>query len=225
MSVAVNFAGSEAAAAETVALCEQAASAAGGGDAAFIAVQADVSSPPAAESLVAEVCERLGNVEVLVNNAGITRDNLMMRMSLEDFDAVLNTNLRSAFHLSKLVSRAMVKARWGRIVNITSVAGIAGNKGQANYAASKAGVIGLTKSLAKELGAKGITCNAVAPGFIQTDMTSVLSEERIGSMLGRIAVGRAGTPEDIAAAVAFLASEEAGFVSGHVLTVDGCMSI
>jgi len=176
---------------------------------------------------VAGVCEGIlrefGRVDVLVNNAGLTRDGLAMRMSEEDWDLVLDTNLKGAFNFIHAIMRPMVKQRAGRIINIASVAGLTGNAGQANYAASKAGLIGLTKTLARELASRGITVNAVAPGFITTDMTAGLPETVKGAVMGQIPLGHFGAPEDIAAAVAFLAGREAGYITGQVLTVDGGM--
>ena len=160
---------------------------------------------------------------MLVNNAGVTRDALSMRMSIEDWDIVINTNLKGAFNFSQAVMRSMIKQRSGRIINISSVSGLMGNAGQANYAASKAGLIGLTKTLARELASRGITVNAVAPGFIVTDMTSALSEEVKEGIMAKIPLAKLGQPDDIAAAVAFLASPEANYITGQVLTVDGGM--
>ena len=165
-----------------------------------------------------------GRVDILVNNAGITRDNIMLRMKDEEFDAVIDTNLRGTFYMMKAVTKPMMKQRYGRIVNISSVVGVYGNAGQVNYSASKAGVIGMTKSYAKELGSRGVTCNAVAPGFIDTDMTAVLPEDVKEKLKSTIALGRLGTPEDIANAVAFLASDEASYVTGQVLEVSGGMN-
>jgi len=164
-----------------------------------------------------------GKVDILVNNAGVTRDGLSMRMSSDDWDVVMDTNLKGAFNFIRAVQRPMVKQRSGRIINISSVSGIMGNAGQANYAASKAGLIGLTKTIARELSGRGITVNAVAPGFIETDMTNVLPENIRTAVVGRIPLGRFGVPEDIAAAVAFLAGAEAGYVTGQTLVVDGGM--
>jgi 3-oxoacyl-[acyl-carrier protein] reductase len=183
----------------------------------------DVSDPAAVQAASAKIREDFGRIDILVNNAGVTRDGLSMRMSMEDWDTVLNTNLKGAFVFAQAVMRSMVKQRSGRIINIASIAGLMGNAGQANYAASKAGLIGLTKTLARELASRGITVNAVAPGFIVTDMTDVLSEEIKQAVLPRIPLGKFGEGEDIAAAVAFLASPEAKYITGQVLTVDGGM--
>jgi 3-oxoacyl-[acyl-carrier protein] reductase len=175
----------------------------------------------------AEQCDALikeiGDVAILVNNAGITRDNLALRMKDADWDEVIETNLRAVFRLSRAVMRGMMKARWGRIINITSVVAAAGNPGQANYAAAKAGVVGMTKSLARELGSRNITVNCVAPGFIDTDMTRALSDEQKSALLGQIPLGRLGAPQDVAAAVAYLASPGGGYVTGAVLHVNGGM--
>ncbi len=194
-----------------------------GGEA--IAVGADVSDEEAVGRLIREVGEGLGPVEVLVNNAGVTRDGLLARMSSDDWDRVIEVNLRSAFLCTKAVMRGMLKNRWGRIISIGSVSGLAGNPGQANYAASKAAVIGFTKSIAKEVGGRGITVNVVAPGFIETDMTAELGEAALEAAISATAVGRLGRPEDVAAAVAYLAGENAGFVTGQVIVVDGGLTI
>jgi 3-oxoacyl-[acyl-carrier protein] reductase len=169
------------------------------------------------------ILEDFGRVDILVNNAGVTRDTLLMRMSPEDWDTVLNTNLRGAFNFTQAVQRSMIKQRSGRIINISSVIGLIGNAGQANYAASKAGLIGFTKSVARELASRGITVNAVAPGLIETDMTSVLSDEIRKNILSKIPLNSLGQPDDIASAVAFLASAEARYITGQVLAVDGGM--
>ena len=179
----------------------------------------DVRNAEQCDALVKE----LGEIAILVNNAGITRDNLALRMKDAEWDEVMETNLRAVFRLSRAVMRGMMKARWGRIINITSVVGAAGNPGQSNYAAAKAGVVGLTMSLARELGSRAITVNCVAPGFIDTDMTRALSEEQRKALLGAIPLGRLGTPQDVAAAVGYLASPAAGYVTGAVLHVNGGM--
>ncbi len=176
-----------------------------------------------ADALVASLQKEFGDIAILVNNAGITRDNLALRMKDAEWDDVLDTNLKAVFRLSRAVMRGMMKARWGRIVNITSVVGASGNAGQANYAAAKAGVVGLTKSLARELGSRGITVNCVAPGFIDTDMTRALAEAQRSALLAQIPLGRLGEPADIAAAVAYLASPAAGYITGCVLHVNGGM--
>jgi 3-oxoacyl-[acyl-carrier protein] reductase len=216
--VVVNYRGNEAAAKEVVAHIK-----ANGGDA--IAVQADVSIVAEAEALIEAAKKAFGRIDILVNNAGTTRDTLIMRMSEEDWDVVIDTNLKGTFNCIKAVTRQMMRQKYGRIVNITSVAGIAGNAGQANYASAKAGLIGLTKTVAKELGSRGITCNAVAPGFVPTDLTASLPEELIQQAVERTPLGRTGTAEDMAAAVAFLASDEASYVTGQVLAVDGGLAL
>jgi len=183
----------------------------------------DVIDQPAIEACVTEVEAHLGPIEVLVNNAGITRDNLLMRLSDEQWDQVLDVNLKGAWLTMKAVVRGMMQRRSGRIINVASVVGLVGNKGQANYAASKAGLIGLTKSAAKELASRNIRVNAVAPGFIETDMTAGLSPQAREALSAQIALGRLGAPEDVAAAVAFLASDAASYITGHVIVVDGGM--
>lgn len=175
------------------------------------------------ENVLKDITEKYGTVEVLVNNAGITRDNLMMRMKEEEWDDIMSTNLKSVFRLSKAVLRGMMKARTGRIINITSVVGVSGNAGQANYSAAKAGVIGFSKSLAQEIASRGITVNAIAPGFINTDMTKSLSEEQIGKLTANIPASRLGEPTDIAAGVAFLASDESSYVTGTTMHINGGM--
>lgn len=185
----------------------------------------DLTDYAAVEAAMAKVTEAFGRIDILVNNAGITRDGLLMMMKPEDFDTVIAANLRGAFLCMKAVARQMVKQRYGRIVNLSSVVGLRGNAGQVNYAASKAGVIGMTKSLAKELAGRNITVNAVAPGFIDTDMTAALTETAKNAALGSIPMGRMGTPENVAKAVAFLAGEDAGYITGQVLAVDGGMSM
>lgn len=187
------------------------------------ALVCDIADPVAVAKMVEDTVTKHGRLDVLVNNAGITKDGLIMRMEDADFDAVINTNLKSAFVAIRAAARPMMRAKFGRIINISSVSGVAGNAGQANYAASKAGLIGLSKTVAKELAVKGITCNCVAPGFITTDMTAVLPEIVKQGALNFIPVKRLGQPEEIAAAVAFLASRDAGYITGQVLCVDGGM--
>ena len=188
---------------------------------AATAAALDLSDPASIEAAVKEVLTSHGEISVLVNNAGVTEDNLILRMSRESWDRVLGTNLTGVFLLTQAVVKGMVRKRYGRIVNVTSVVGLMGNAGQANYAASKAGLVGLTKSVARELASRNITCNAVAPGFIATAMTDKMTEEAKAKLSGEIPLARLGTPEDVAAAVAFLASEEASYITGTVVNVSG----
>ncbi len=190
-----------------------------------LALKMDVSSYPDAEDGVKKTVDKYGRLDILVNNAGITRDGLLMRMSDADWDLVLAINLKGTFNCTKAVTRVLLKQRSGRIINIASVVGLIGNAGQANYSASKAGVIGLTKTTARELASRGITVNAVAPGFIQTAMTDALTQEARASLQNQIPLGRLGQPEDVARAVAYLASDEAAYVTGQVLAVDGGMTM
>ncbi len=187
--------------------------------------KADATSYEQAEATVNEAIKKLGGVDILVNNAGITRDNLLLRMTEKDFDDVIDANLKSVFNYTKAVIKPMIKQRYGRIVNIASVVGIIGNPGQSNYVASKAGVIGFTKAMARELASRNITVNAVAPGFIQTDMTNKLSEEQRKKLAEMIPIGRLGTPEDVAKVVGFLCSPEANYITGQVIAVDGGMTM
>lgn len=216
-SVGVNYATNADAADEVV---EEIAK--GGG--AAVAIRADVGDESEVADLFAALRDELGPVAVLVNNAGITRDNLLLRMSVASWDETLTTNLRSAFLCSKQALRDMLRARWGRIISVASVAGVSGNAGQVNYAASKAGVIGLTKSLAKEVGSRGITVNAVAPGWIETDMTQTLGEDVAAKAVETISLGRLGRPEEVASAVGYLASDAAGYITGQTIVVDGGMA-
>jgi 3-oxoacyl-[acyl-carrier protein] reductase len=215
-TVVVNFRSSEAEANEVLEQIK-----ASGGDG--MVYKADVSDAEAVEEMIKVVTKEYGQLDVLVNNAGVTRDNVIMMLKPEDFDIVIDTNLRSAWLTCKAASRQMMRKRSGRIINITSVVGIAGNGGQTNYSASKAGLIGLTKSLAKELATRGVTVNAVAPGFIGTDMTAELDDAMKETAISHIPLGRMGQPEDVAKAVAFLASDDAGYITGQVLIVDGGM--
>jgi len=183
----------------------------------------DVTSPESVEAALARIKETLGDPLVLINNAGITRDNLLMRMKADEWNDIITTNLNAVFHLSRLCIKAMVKARYGRIITISSVVGVTGNAGQCNYAAAKAGVIGFSKALAREVGARNITVNTVAPGFIDTDMTRALSDQQRKHLLGDIPLNRLGQVEEVAAAVRFLASEQAGYITGHTLHINGGM--
>lgn len=187
--------------------------------------QCNVADDEACQTMIRDIIKKYGHLDILVNNAGITRDNLVMKMNDEEFDAVYETNLKGVFHTIHHTSRYFLKQKSGRIINISSVSGITGNAGQANYCAAKAGVIGLTKSVARELSSRGITANVVAPGMIETDMTKDLPDTVKENMLHNIPLGRIGKPEEIAAAVAFLASEEAGYITGQVLAVDGGMTM
>lgn len=189
------------------------------------AFKSDVSSFKDAQATVEEAVKNLGGVDILVNNAGITRDNLLLRMSEKEFDDVININLKSVFNYTKAVMKPMIQQRYGRIINITSVVGITGNAGQSNYAASKAGVIGFTKSTAREIASRGITVNAVAPGFIETDMTANLNDKQREALLNNIPLKRLGTPEDVAKVVGFLCSDEAAYITGQVIAVDGGMTM
>ncbi|MCD7763805.1 MAG: 3-oxoacyl-[acyl-carrier-protein] reductase [Lachnospiraceae bacterium] len=216
--IAVNYCGSEAKALETAeeirALGRRA-----------ILVQADVSVQADCERMFKEVTEQLGTPDILVNNAGITRDNLALRMSEEDFDKVINTNLKGTFFCMKLAAKQMLRKRYGRIISLSSIVGLHGNAGQLNYSAAKAGVVGMTKSLAKELASRGITVNAVAPGYIDTDMTAALNDAQKDAIRSQIPLGRIGQPQDIAETVAFLASDKAAYITGQVISVDGGMGI
>ena len=218
MDIAVNFAGSAAAAEETAAACR-----------AFgvraVTLQADVRRPENCQKLVDDTVAALGRIDVLVNNAGITADTLMLRMTEADFDNVLATNLKGAFFCTKAASRTMMRQRYGRIVSISSVVGLHGNAGQTNYAAAKAGLVGLTKSVAKEYAARQITANVVAPGFIDTDMTAAMPESARAAAAASIPAGKVGDAKDVAAAVAFLAGEQSGYITGQVLCVDGGMGM
>lgn len=216
--VIVNYNGSQAAAEQTVSQIKEA-----GGDA--VSYQCNVSDFESCKEMIDTLIKEYKHIDILVNNAGITRDDLLMRMKEEDFDAVINTNLKGTFNTIRHMSRYFLKQRSGKIINISSVSGILGNAGQSNYSASKAGVIGLTKAVAREMASRGINVNAVAPGFVETEMTDVLSDSVKEGLLGQIPLGRTGKAEDIAKAVAFLASPAADYITGQVLSVDGGMAI
>lgn len=218
MNLMINYRGNSAAAEETERLCRELG-------AEVLLVQGDVSRAEDCEKLAAQAKEAFGRVDVLVNNAGITRDGLLARMTEEDFRAVLDVNLVGPWNMMKAVNRIMMKQRYGRIVNLSSVTGLMGNMGQTNYAAAKAGILGMTKSYAREVASRGITVNAVAPGFIDTDMTEAMPEGAKDKIITGIPMGRTGKPEDVAEAVAFLASEQAGYITGEVLRVDGGMAM
>ena len=217
-NVVLCYAGNAASAAETVAECEALGAKA-------LTVQCNVANAEEVKALMDTAISTFGAVHILVNNAGITRDGLLMTMKDADFDAVVDTNLKGAFYCMRAVARPMMRQRYGRIVNLSSVVGLRGNAGQINYAASKAGVIGMTKSMAKELATRGVTVNAVAPGFIETDMTAAMTDAAKTATLASIPMGRLGAAEDVARAVAFLASDEAAYVTGQVLAVDGGMAM
>lgn len=218
MNLVINYRGNSAAAEETERMCRELG-------AEVLLVQGDVSRAEDCEKLAAQAKEAFSRVDVLVNNAGITRDGLLARMTEEDFRAVLDVNLVGPWNMMKAVNRIMMKQRYGRIVNLSSVTGLMGNMGQTNYAAAKAGILGMTKSYAREVASRGITVNAVAPGFIDTDMTEAMPEGAKDKIITGIPMGRTGKPEDVAEAVAFLASEQAGYITGEVLRVDGGMAM
>lgn len=212
--VVVNYSSSSGAADEVVKYIEES-----GGTA--VAVGGDIACAEQAKALIDKAIDMFGRVDILVNNAGITRDNLLMRMKDDEWDKVIQTNLTGVFNCTRAAIRPMLKQRWGRIISMSSVVGISGNAGQANYCASKAGVIGLTKAVAREVGSRGITVNAIAPGFIKTDMTDALPDELKDQMIKNIALGRPGTPEDVANLVAFLASDLSSYITGQIISVDG----
>ena len=216
MNIVMNYSANADAAEEAADVCRSLG-------ARVVTVQGSVAVPEDCDRIVQEALDAFGQVDVLVNSAGITRDNLLLRMSEEDFDQVIAVNLRGTFRMMKAVARPMMRKRYGRIINLSSIVGEMGNAGQVNYAASKAGVNGMTKAFAKEIAGKGITVNAVAPGFIDTDMTRALSREAAESLKARIPMGRLGPPEDVAHVISFLASEEAGYVTGQVIGVNGGM--
>ncbi len=211
--VAINYASNAAAAADAVL--------AAGGDGAAIAVAGDVGAAGVGAQLVDATIAEFGRIDILVNNAGVTADGLILRMSDDDWDRVIDTNLKGTFHVTKAAVRPMVRQRWGRIISVSSVAGMVGNAGQANYSAAKAGIIGFTKAIAKEVASRNITANIIAPGFIDTEMTAGLTDAQREEIMRMVATGRTGRPEDVAPAAVFLASDEAAYVTGHVLTVDG----
>ncbi|MGI6118137.1 MAG: 3-oxoacyl-[acyl-carrier-protein] reductase [Bilifractor sp.] len=219
-NLCINYNGSAASAEETAERCREI-----NPDIRVITVKADVSRSDEADELVKKTTDEFGRIDILVNNAGITRDGLMMRMTDEDFDRVIGVNLKGAFNCSRAAVKKMIRQRYGRIINFSSVTGVHGNAGQVNYAASKAGIIGMTKSMAKELAGRNITVNAVAPGLILTDMTAVLPEEAKKAIVDQIPMKKAGTPQDVAAAVKFFASEEAGYFTGQILCPDGGMGM
>ncbi|MHB8376006.1 MAG: 3-oxoacyl-[acyl-carrier-protein] reductase [Dehalococcoidia bacterium] len=211
--VAINYASNAAAAEETAAAI--------GGEGAAVTLRGDVADPAQAAALVQGTIAAFGRIDILVNNAGVTSDDLILRMSEADWDKVIDTNLKGTFSVTKAALRPMVRQRWGRVICVSSVAGIVGNAGQANYSAAKAGVAGFAKAVAKEVASRNITANVIAPGFVDTEMTRHLTDAQRREIIGMVAMGRTGKPEDIAPAAVFLASDEAAYVTGHVLTVDG----